>query len=41
MHGALDYAATGAYRSQPNFQRFLQVRRDALEALGLEIDLMD
>ena len=41
VHGAIDYVATGAYRWQPNFQRFLQARREALEARGSEVDLMD
>jgi thioredoxin-related protein len=41
IHGAIDYAATGAYRWQPNFQRYLQERREAIEALGFEVDLMD
>lgn len=34
VHGALDYVATGAYRWQPNFQRYLAARREAL-ALAL------
>jgi len=41
MHGAIDYVVSGAYRSQPNFQRYLQHRMDALHARGFEIDLMD
>jgi thioredoxin-related protein len=41
IHGALDYVATGAYQWEPSFQRFLSVRRDALDRLGLEVDLMD
>jgi len=41
VHGALDYVSTGAYRRQPNFQRYLQDRRHALEARGFEINLMD
>jgi len=28
IHGALDYVATGAYRAQPEFQRYLQHRRE-------------
>jgi thioredoxin-related protein len=41
IHGAIDYAATGAYRWQPNFQRYLQERREAIEALGFAVDLME
>ena len=41
IHGALDYVSTGAYLRQPNFQRYLQKRRAAVEALGFEVDLMD
>jgi thioredoxin-related protein len=40
IHGALDYVATGAYRQQPSFQRFLQARMDALHARGIEVDMM-
>jgi len=36
----LDYVASKAYLKQPNFQRFLQARADALEAKGIHIDLM-
>ncbi|WP_296804742.1 thioredoxin fold domain-containing protein [Thiocapsa sp.] len=41
IHGALDYVATGAYQWQPSFQRYLAARREALDALGIEVDLMD
>ncbi|MBK1722049.1 thioredoxin family protein [Thiocystis violacea] len=41
IQGALDYVATGAYRWQPSFQRFLSTRRAALEARGIDVDLMD
>ncbi len=41
IHGALDYVATRAYLRQPNFQRYLQERRTALEARGFRVDLMD
>jgi len=40
IQSALDYVASKAYLEQPNFQRFLQVRADALEAKGIHIDLM-
>ena len=35
----LDYVASGAYRSQPSFQRFISARADKLEAQGIHIDL--
>ena len=41
MHGSLDYVSTGSYLRQPNFQRYLQERRTALEARGFHVDLMD
>jgi thioredoxin-related protein len=41
IHGALDYVSAGAYRRQPSFQRFLQERRNALEARGFTVDLME
>jgi hypothetical protein len=36
----MDYVLSGAYREQPNFQRFIQARADALEAQGIHVDLM-
>lgn len=41
VHGAIDYVVSGAYRHQPNFQRFLQHRTDALHARGFAVDLLD
>jgi len=38
---ALDYVLSGAYREQPNFQRFIQARAEALEAQGVHVDLME
>jgi thioredoxin-related protein len=40
LHAVLDYVATGAYRHQPNFQRFVQHRADALREKGFAVDLM-
>ena len=37
---AIDYVASGAYREQPSFQRFIAARADALEARGVHVDLM-
>ncbi len=36
----LDYVASGAYRKQPNFQRYIDSRADRLRAQGMQIDLM-
>lgn len=41
IHGAIDYVVSGAYRWQPNFQRFLQHRTEALHARGVQVDLMN
>jgi thioredoxin-related protein len=41
VHGGIDYVLSGGYQWQPNFQRYLQARREALEARGFEVDLMD
>jgi thioredoxin-related protein len=39
LQSALDYVASGAYREQPNFQRFVQARADKLREEGVEVDL--
>ncbi|MEN8166415.1 MAG: thioredoxin fold domain-containing protein [Pseudomonadota bacterium] len=41
VHAAMDYVLSGAYRTQPNFQRFVQARADAMSAQGIEPKLMD
>ncbi len=41
IQSVLDYVASGAYREQPSFQRFIQARADALEAQGVHVDLME
>jgi thioredoxin-related protein len=41
IHGAIDYAVSGAYRWQPSFQRFLQHRTEVLEERGIRVNLMD
>lgn len=41
VHGAIDYVVSGGYRWQPNFQRYLQHRNEALTARGFEVDLMN
>ena len=37
----LDYVASGAYKTQPNFQRYIDHRADTLRAKGIKIDLME
>ncbi len=39
LAGALDYVASGAYRKEPSFQRYLQARAERLRARGVQIDL--
>ncbi len=39
FQSALDYVASGSYRTQPSFQRFVQARADALRARGVKVDL--
>ncbi len=41
LQSALDYVLSGAYLKQPNFQRYISSRADALEAQGVHIDIMD
>jgi thioredoxin-related protein len=41
IQSALDYVSSGAYLSQPNFQRYIQTRADALRAQGIHVDVMD
>ena len=37
--GSLEYVSSGAYRSEPSFQRFLQTRADRLRRGGETVDL--
>ncbi|HET7731127.1 MAG TPA: thioredoxin fold domain-containing protein, partial [Usitatibacter sp.] len=39
LAAALDYVASGAYRDEPSFQRFVQRRADQLRAAGKSVDL--
>ncbi len=36
---ALEYVTTGAYRSEPSFQRYVQARADRLRARGEDVDI--
>ncbi|MBI5039736.1 MAG: thioredoxin fold domain-containing protein [Gammaproteobacteria bacterium] len=40
MQTALDYVASGVYKEQSNFQRYVQARADALRARGIPVDIM-
>ena len=39
LASALDYVASGAYRGEPSFQRFIQQRADKLRAAGQNVDV--
>jgi thioredoxin-related protein len=39
LQSALDYVASGAYRAQPSFQRYLQERTERLRKQGVEVRL--
>lgn len=41
LQSALDYVASGAFREQSNFQRYIQARAEALEARGIHVDIME
>jgi thioredoxin-related protein len=36
---AFDYVASGAYRTQPSFQRYLQARAERIRAAGGKVEL--
>lgn len=40
IQSVMDYVASGGYKTQPSFQRFISERADRLEAQGVHIDLM-
>ena len=39
LASALDYVTSGAYRTEPSFQRFIQVRADRIRAQGGRVEL--
>lgn len=41
VQALMEYVASGAYRDQPEFQRFIATKADALRAQGIEVDLME
>ena len=40
VQSAMDYVAGGGYRDQPEFQRFIDARADAMREQGIEVDLL-
>ncbi|HYQ73427.1 MAG TPA: thioredoxin fold domain-containing protein [Gammaproteobacteria bacterium] len=41
IQSAMDYAASGSYQEQPDFQRYISARANALEAQGVHVNLLD
>ena len=41
LASALDYVASGAYRTEPSFQRFVQARAERKRAAGERVDLWE
>lgn len=41
VQSVLDYVASGAYRSQPDLQRFIRARADELRERGVTVDLWE
>lgn len=39
LSAAIDYVASGAWRTEPSYQRFLQARADTMRARGEKVDL--
>ena len=39
LQSAMDYVASGTYRTQTEFQRFVQDRADRMREQGIEVDL--
>lgn len=41
VQSIMEYVSTGAYKTQPNFQRYIDNRAHDLREQGIEVDLMD
>lgn len=39
LAGSFEYVASGAYRTEPSFQRFLQAKADAIRKAGGKVEL--
>ncbi|MFW2374650.1 MAG: thioredoxin family protein [Gammaproteobacteria bacterium] len=40
IQSIMDYVSSGAYKTQTNFQRYIEDRADKLRAQGIEVDIM-
>lgn len=40
IQSVLDYVSTGAYKTEPSFQRYIDVRADAIREKGIKVELM-
>ncbi len=40
VESVMDYVASGAYQTEPSFQRYIDARADKLRAQGIQVDLM-
>ncbi|MDH5472938.1 MAG: thioredoxin fold domain-containing protein [Gammaproteobacteria bacterium] len=41
VQSVMDYVASSAYQTQPNFQRYIDSRADKLREMGIAVDLMN
>ena len=41
VQSIMDYVANGAYKTQPNFQRYIDDRAHKLREMGIEVDIMN
>ena len=41
IQSVMDYVASGAYKNQSNFQRYIDERAERLREQGIEVDLME
>jgi len=41
IQSIMDYVSTGAYKTQANFQRYIEDRAEKLRAQGIEVDIMN
>ena len=41
VQSTMDYVASGAYKEQPNFQRYIDDRAHKLREMGIEVDIMN
>ena len=41
IQSVMDYVSSGAYKKEPSFQRYIDVRAEAIREMGIKVDLMD